>query len=34
VVVAIVLVVALVGQFRPPHDAAAGLRPGAAATSS
>ena len=34
VVVAIVLVVALVGQFRPRRDAAAGLHPGAAATSS
>lgn len=34
VVVAIVLVVALVAQFRPRRDAAAGLHPGAAATPS
>jgi alpha-1,2-mannosyltransferase len=34
VVVAIVLVVALVGQFRPRRAAAAGLHPGAAATGS
>lgn len=34
VVVAIVLVVALVGQFRPQRDPAAGLHPGAAATRS